>query len=744
MNSRSIFFNVLTNLLLLNMAATALDKPAATKLDDTQNAQVINLNFENASLELFLKELEQIFQVAFIYDSQVKPEQSNNSKELNSDIKITFRTNKPLNSAQAWAVVDGFLNLAGLARVPVIDNLQIFRITKNEIARKEAIPSFIGIDPNLLPESGLIRYVYFLKNSNPEQMKTVIDSLKSKTATLTTYQDLNALIFTDYAFNIKTLMQIVQELDSACTPTALSILKLKEADAVEVAQLYDDLKNKSGSTSGAGYNTNATNKNMNQSFLQESSVFAEPRTNTLIIIGPPEANSRIEKFITEHIDTKLAKKRSMIHTIELSYIPAEQIATIFNQLAQFGSNSEAAKFGGTRGGEKYFSRMFFEAEKQGNNLIVRGEPEDFLVVKEIIQNLDKAQPQVALDVLIVTLETKNTRGIGSQIDNKTNKKVNFQTSGFGGTGAGDGSGIQLSPTNSLAADLISLATSASIGSTVLSLGKSSVWALLSVLSIDSKTNVLANPFLVTTNKYPAVVSLGEERRIITETIQASTAGPTPGRGSISADLEVKVTPRINALGTVNMIVDIISENFLYPATNEKTNGDKSSRTLHTNASVADGEVLAIGGLSRNVNKNSNTSVPILSKIPIFGNFFKNKTQITIKESLIIFITPKIIYPGQNLNAFTQNKAAYANSVLDYTDLQDGKRDPIAKWLFKETEEHQMLHDFTHKHQKPVQPKDAVYGSTGSPCPPLGSPCPPLLGKVSAAFSPEKNNLELNA
>jgi type II secretory pathway component GspD/PulD (secretin) len=169
-----------------------------------------------------------------------------------------------------------------------------------------------------------------------------------------------------------------------------------------------------------------------------------------------------------------------------------------------------------------------------------------------------------------------------------------------------------------------------------------------------------------------------------------------------------------------MIVDIINENFLYPATNPETNGDKSARTLHTNASVADGEVLAIGGLSRNVNKNSNTSVPILSKIPIIGNFFKNKTQVTIKESLIIFITPKIIYPGQNLTAFTKNKADFANSVLSYTDLQDGNRDPIAKWLFKETEEHKLLNDFIHKYPdqdlpvKPNKSRQAISNSVAEP------------------------------
>ncbi len=657
----------------------------------------INLNFENASLDLFLSEVENIFQVSFIYDSQIKNEMNNNKDQKEAgDTKITFRTNQPLTVPQAWAIVDAFLDVAGLARVKISEDNQVFRITKNEIARKQAIPNFIGIDPKKLPDGGLIRYVYFLKNSKADQMLATIESLKSKSASIVIYQELNALIFTDQAYNIKTLMQIVQELDSACTPTALSILKLKEADAVEVAQLYEDLKNK-GASQSASYSGLGSNKST-QHFLQESNVFAEPRTNTLIIIGPPEANARIEAFITQHIDTKLAKRRSNIHKIELNHIPAEQIAKMFNDLAKFGNNSDAAKFGGVRGGEKYFNRMYFEAEKQGNSLIVRGEEEDFLLVKKIVNDLDKAQPQVALDVLIITLDATNTKGVTSQIDNKKNNPVNFQTSGFGGTGNSDGSGILLSPTNSLAANLISLATSASMGTTVLSLGKNSVWALLGILSQDTKTNVLSNPFLVTTNKYPAYTSLGEERRVVTEQIQGSTAGLTNGISSLSADLEVKITPRINAMGHINLLIDVIIESFTNP---DPSNGNKSVKKTHTNAVIADGEVLAIGGLSRNTNKNSESGVPILSKIPVFGNFFKNKTQKMVKENLIIFITPKIIYPGSNLNAFTQNKADFANSILNRSDYQEGPRDPVARWLFKDggSEEHQILNNFVERNNK---------------------------------------------
>ena len=715
MNGIRTFFCILNTIVLLACPATAAltnqDRPAATDAN-------ISFNFENASLDLFLKEVEKIFQVSFIYDAQVKADAGNTESGYNNygsakeskeesketdDVKITFRTNQPFTNTQAWAVVDAFLNLAGLARLKISQTNAIFRITKLDTARKEALPSFIGSDPNDLPESGLIRYVYFLKNSTAEQMKTTIDSLKSKSAILNTYQDLNALIFTDQAYNIKMLMQIVKELDSACTPVGLSVLKLKEADAEEVAKLYEDLKTKSNNAQATMYGMGAS-KQTNQHFLQESNVFAEPRTNTLIIVGPPEANLRIEKFITTHIDTKLAKQRSSMHTIALNYIPAEQIASIFNTLASFGGNTEAAKLGGSmRGGEKYFNRMYFEAEKQSNSLIVRGEEEDFLVVKKIIQDLDKAQPQVAIEVLIVSLETLNTKGLSSQVHNPKTANVNFQTSGFGGTGAGDGSKVTLSSDGSLVSNLISLATGASVGATVLSLGKSSVWALLSIINKDAKTNILSNPFLVTTNKYPAFTTLGEVRRVVTETIQGSSSGSTSGESGVSADLEVKITPRINSLDIINLDINIIIENF---TDSNPANGNKSSKTLHTNASVADGEVLAIGGLSKDSNKTSNSSVPILSKIPIIGNLFKSKNQNLSRENLIVFITPKIIRPGHSLTAFTKNKANFATDIMLQIDGQQTPRDPITKWLFKDqsSAEKQIVTDFTAKHTAPPPAK----------------------------------------
>ncbi len=48
-----------------------------------------------------------------------------------------------------------------------------------------------------------------------------------------------AILITDKAYNIKSLMKIVKELDKVSMPQAMSILKLQQANAKAVQDLYD-------------------------------------------------------------------------------------------------------------------------------------------------------------------------------------------------------------------------------------------------------------------------------------------------------------------------------------------------------------------------------------------------------------------------------------------------------------------------------------------------------------------------
>ncbi len=644
------------------------------------------LNFENAALRNVLDYISDLFDVNFLPDDAITDEKK--LKGIN-DVRVTFKTHKSFTQKQVWNFLDSILEIAGLSRIqlPGMPG-NFYRITANTIANKSNLSTFFGIEPDTLPQYERIRYVYFLLNKQVAQIREVIAKFLSKNAQIEMFQELNALILTDVGYNIKAMMQIVKALDATELPEILSVLKLKNADATDVAKLYESLKGKEDLFNPFG----ETKKGLK--ITQDTRVIAEPRTNSLIIMGPKDAVQRLEKFVTEHVDKTLKNQPSKLHSHKLHYVPAEQIATILNEVTKFGAESDAGKFGGIREGEKYLNRMHFGADKDGNNLIIRGDKEDYETIKDVINQLDQMQEQVAVEVLVVAINLTKSKGTGSQIRNKNPGKLNFQTSGFGlpplGTGAQP---IQVNPTaNTIAANLINLAQVASSGTALLTLGKVDVWAILGLISETQEIDIIANPFLVVTNKYTSVVSVGESRRVPIGTVQGGTSPTTNEFGDIEANLKVTVTPQISRYNIINLDVDVVFDNFDTPlatanaSPNSLSNADKTERRLHTNSNLGDREVLAIGGIIRTDDTIVETKVPILSSIPIIGTIFKNKSVVGIKQNLLVFISPrKIKAHRENITAYTKNKASIVSEQLYDINKTYNQRDPINRWFFKEQE-----------------------------------------------------------
>jgi len=62
--------------------------------------------------------------------------------------------------------------------------------------------------------------------------------------------------------------------------------------------------------------------------------------------------------------------------------------------------------------------------------------------------------------------------------------------------------------------------------------------------------------------------------------------------------------------------------------------------------MKDGETIVIGGLLRDVKSKGKIGIPILSDIPILGNLFTRDTNDTTKIDLLVFITARVIRPGE--------------------------------------------------------------------------------------------------
>jgi type IV pilus assembly protein PilQ len=66
------------------------------------------------------------------------------------------------------------------------------------------------------------------------------------------------------------------------------------------------------------------------------------------------------------------------------------------------------------------------------------------------------------------------------------------------------------------------------------------------------------------------------------------------------------------------------------------------KEANTQINVRDGETMVIGGVFVDSQSNNVTGIPYLSRVPVLGWLFKQKSETVAKQELLIFLTPTIV------------------------------------------------------------------------------------------------------
>ncbi len=701
-----------------------------------QDEAVISFNFEDASLTNLLSYIESVFNIRFITDDIIVGAKDAKGASLPvtsvAGHKINFRTNRNLTYKEAWDLFTTFMHISGFNIIP-LSNDRFYRVVSLAKSITEAIPTYIGVDYNVLPDTEMIvRYVYFAKNIlDLSKFQTFLKNFQSGSAKLDVYSDLRGLIFTDRSSSIKALMHIVTEFDKGMTPEVVSVIKLKRANVEDVITLYNSLKpqNPAGVQQGAVKIWSVPTKESSLDYFpSDINLVGDKRTNSLILLGTARDVKRVEEFITKYVDTEVDKKMTPIFTYKLQYSDAVAVTDVINQVVKYGASTDAGKYGGVRDGIKYFQKMNIVADAYTNSLIINASPEDFEQIKPLLEELDVPQKQVGIEVLIVQVKDTDIKTIGSQISGPNGvgslvngaspfgptfaQSISAQTSDIAdGTTAvvtqvpAGSAGDDFSIKSSLAA-LLSNPLVNQAGSVLLTFGRP-IWALFKILKTITSTHIIANPFIVVANNMPAQVSSGEYRRQISSTIIANQGNQVKGLVGVDANLVVNITPQINKSNIINLKINIENSIFTQAPVSAPANGSqgfqgdmspRDTKKIITKVSVANGETLVLGGIMTENYASVSGGVPFLSSIPVFGWFFKSKTRTVSRDHFLIFICPRLLEPIDDKNQvdhYTKYKLQEVKQHLDLIDESDwfaSQKDPIQKAFFgSETSRLQQLY-----------------------------------------------------
>lgn len=112
---------------------------------------------------------------------------------------------------------------------------------------------------------------------------------------------------------------------------------------------------------------------------------------------------------------------------------------------------------------------------------------------------------------------------------------------------------------------------------------------------------------------------------------------------LDVGISLTVVPRLNDAGEITLDVEPVVEEitgFTGPADNQRPITAK--RSVKTSVRVGDGQTLVIGGLVKETEFSTKSSVFFLGKIPILGALFTHNSVQKQKTDLLIFITPRLL------------------------------------------------------------------------------------------------------
>ncbi|PYR19672.1 MAG: hypothetical protein DMF94_14835 [Acidobacteria bacterium] len=266
-----------------------------------------------------------------------------------------------------------------------------------------------------------------------------------------------------------------------------------------------------------------------------------------------------------------------------------------------------------------------------NALTIKDTPERIAAAARVLSAIDKARPEVIIDVELLEVNRTKLQEYGLQIASPAGSSA---ATGLNGT---------VSVTSD-AAGAITLQTLRNLTqSDILFAGLPSLYYRL--LKTDSHTRTLANPQLRTTDGISSQARFGEQVPVPVTTFTPFATGGTAQQPITSFNYQnvgvnIDITPRTHHDDDVSLTLKIAVTNI--SGTGFGGLPTFGNREINTIIRLRDGETNMLAGLIRDDERQSLAGVPGLSDIPLVGRMFAHSQKSTDQTDIILTLTPHII------------------------------------------------------------------------------------------------------
>ncbi len=258
-----------------------------------------------------------------------------------------------------------------------------------------------------------------------------------------------------------------------------------------------------------------------------------------------------------------------------------------------------------------------------NAITIKDTAERITAAGKIISAIDKARPEVIIDVELLEVNRTHLQEYGLQIATPGQPGIS------GSASVKDGLNLK---------GLSSLTTADVLLTSLPSL-------YYRLLKTDSATRILANPQLRTAEGIPAQARFGERVPVPVTTFAPIAAGGVQTQPITSFNYEpigvnIDITPRMHHDDAVSLALKVELSSI-----SGKGFGDLptfGSRQINTVIRLKDGETNMLAGLIRDEERTSFATIPGLGDIPVIGRLFGHNRKETQETDIILTLTPRIV------------------------------------------------------------------------------------------------------
>ncbi|MCF6330911.1 MAG: hypothetical protein L3I99_05125 [Sulfurimonas sp.] len=567
--------------------------------------QMVNVNFSNLQINDFIKLISKITKKNILVSNDIVG-------------TVNLISNAPIYDTELMGILISVLETKGYT---LIEDGSILKIVRSVDAAKhntKVIKQGLRTDGTLMVTQSIK-----IEGKNVDIVAAKIRYLISKTAKLMTMKESNMILITDYPKNIETIKKVIKDI-AINSNTIIKVISIKNVEAkkiqtklIAIAKSLFDEKIAS----------------------QKINIFLDDNTNSIILIGIKQNVQRLEKLINTLDVESTASNGVKIYSLKNS--TAASVLKSLNEIISKQTFADPTM------------KPSVSASEEINAIIAVGDPVVLKGIKLIIDELDREKFQVYVKARIIEINKKNSEDLGIKY-------------GF------DGAGLVNTGLYSLATNFGGVSPVGGIANLLASLDEKdltkgfALGAAIDFLEVNGASKSISNPSILCVDNQESSIYVGKTISIVTgSTTVAGQTNDSYKREDVG--LTLIITPRVSSSKKVTLKVEAILENVLDDGSNNGTGQPVTSKQeIKTQAILRHAESIVIGGLVKNYNLKSKSSIPLLSSIPIIGNWlFASTTTTKESDNLVVILTPYIIDKSEKLSQLQKDLGILANIQKDY-------------------------------------------------------------------------------